>query len=75
MSGVAVPDLRRGLRETVSGLPTGFWWLWVSTLVNRVGGFVVIFLALYLTGPRGYSASYAGLVASLFGLGEPGHAV
>ncbi|WP_371480841.1 MDR family MFS transporter [Kitasatospora sp. NBC_00315] len=56
--------------ETVGGLPRRFWWLWTSTLVNRLGGFVVTFLALYLTADRGYSASYAGLVASLFGLGS-----
>ncbi|MFG3226510.1 MDR family MFS transporter [Kitasatospora sp. NPDC048194] len=60
---------RRMVRETVGGLPREFWWLWVSTLVNRLGAFVVTFLSLYLTGDRGYSASYAGLVASLFGLG------
>jgi hypothetical protein len=30
-------------RETVSGLPRQFWWLWTSTLVNRLGGFVVTF--------------------------------
>ena len=65
-----VPDrLRRALTETMGGLPRQFWWLWTSTLVNRLGGFVVTFLALYLTADRGYSASYAGLVASLFGLG------
>ncbi|MFC9331173.1 MDR family MFS transporter [Kitasatospora sp. NPDC057015] len=56
--------------ETTGGLPRQFWWLWTSTLVNRLGGFVVTFLALYLTADRGYSASYAGLVASLFGLGS-----
>ncbi|GAA0675770.1 MFS transporter [Kitasatospora atroaurantiaca] len=61
--------LRSTLSETVGGLPREFWWLWTSTLVNRLGGFVVTFLALYLTADRGYSASYAGLVAALFGLG------
>ncbi|EDY53764.1 MULTISPECIES: MFS transporter [Streptomyces] len=61
--------LRRATRETVSGLPRAFWWLWVSTLVNRLGAFVATFMALYLTLDRGYSASYAGLVASLHGLG------
>ncbi|MFI9269535.1 MDR family MFS transporter [Kitasatospora sp. NPDC052896] len=61
--------LRRAAAESVGGLPRAFWWLWTSTLVNRLGGFVVPFLALYLTVERGYSASYAGLVASLFGLG------
>ncbi|WP_328781896.1 MFS transporter [Streptomyces canus] len=61
--------LRRATRETVSGLPREFWWLWTSTLVNRLGAFVATFMALYLTLDRGYSASYAGLVASLHGLG------
>lgn len=61
--------IRRATRETVSGLPREFWWLWTSTLVNRLGAFVATFMALYLTLDRGYSASYAGLVASLHGLG------
>ncbi|MYS38901.1 putative MFS family arabinose efflux permease [Streptomyces sp. KhCrAH-43] len=59
----------RATRETVSGLPREFWWLWTSTLVNRLGAFVATFMALYLTLERGYSASYAGLVAALHGLG------
>ncbi|MEW2511013.1 MFS transporter [Streptomyces sp. NPDC046870] len=61
--------VRRAVHESVSGLPKEFWWLWTSTLVNRLGAFVATFMALYLTLDRGYSASYAGLVASLHGLG------
>ncbi|MFI9785930.1 MDR family MFS transporter [Kitasatospora sp. NPDC051984] len=57
-------------RRAAGGLPRQFWWLWTSTLVNRLGGFVVTFLALYLTVDRGYSAAYAGLVAGLFGMGS-----
>ncbi|MEU9570235.1 MFS transporter [Streptomyces massasporeus] len=60
---------RRAVRETLSGLPREFWWLWTSTLVNRLGAFVATFMALYLTLDRGYSATYAGLVAALHGLG------
>ncbi|WP_432119615.1 MDR family MFS transporter [Streptomyces sp. bgisy032] len=60
---------RRAVRETVSGLPREFWWLWTSTLVNRLGAFVATFMALYLTLDRGYSATYAGVVAALHGLG------
>ncbi|MGY6020592.1 MDR family MFS transporter [Streptomyces spinosirectus] len=66
---MSVASLRRAARESVSGLPRDFWWLWTSTLVNRLGAFVATFMALYLTIDRGYSASYAGLVASLHGLG------
>lgn len=61
--------LRNAARESVGGLPATFWWLWTSTLVNRLGGFVVTFLALYLTVDRGFSPAFAGLVASLYGLG------
>ncbi|MFJ8793191.1 MDR family MFS transporter [Streptomyces sp. NPDC102462] len=66
---MSVAALRRAARQTVSGLPREFWWLWTSTLVNRLGGFVATYMALYLTVHEGYSASYAGLVASLHGLG------
>ncbi|MEU5740319.1 MFS transporter [Streptomyces tendae] len=69
MSVAGLTGLRRATRETVSGLPREFWWLWTSTLVNRLGAFVATFMALYLTIDRGYSASYAGLVAALHGLG------
>ncbi|MGI5353283.1 MDR family MFS transporter [Streptomyces sp. CA-250714] len=61
--------LRRAAAESVGGLPRQFWWLWIGTLVNRLGAFVATFLALYLTVERGYSASYAGLVGALYGLG------
>ncbi|MFE1404792.1 MDR family MFS transporter [Streptomyces sp. NPDC058770] len=66
---MSVAGVRRALQESVSGLPREFWWLWTSTLVNRLGAFVATFMALYLTLERGYSASYAGLVAALHGLG------
>ncbi|MFJ4920895.1 MDR family MFS transporter [Streptomyces sp. NPDC088725] len=59
----------RAARESVSGLPRAFWWLWTSSLINRLGAFVATFMALYLTLDRGYSASYAGVVVSLYGLG------
>lgn len=66
---MSVASLRRAVRESVSGLPREFWWLWTSTLVNRLGGFVATFMALYLTLERGQSATFAGLVAALHGLG------
>ncbi|MCP9206956.1 MDR family MFS transporter [Streptomyces sp. NEAU-Y11] len=69
MSPKSVVRLRQAAKETVSGLPRAFWWLWISTLVNRLGGFVATFLAMYLTVERGYSATFAGLVGALYGLG------
>ena len=55
--------------SSVSGFPLGFWWLWTSTLVNRLGTFVYPFLTLYLTIDRGYFAATAGLVLSVYGCG------
>ncbi|MDO0930387.1 MFS transporter [Streptomyces sp. DG2A-72] len=43
--------------------------MWASILIGRLGCFVAPFLVLYLTAERGYSASFAGLVAALFGAG------
>ncbi|MCP3102119.1 MFS transporter [Myxococcus sp. K15C18031901] len=61
--------LGRGLRKMAGGLPRTYWVLWVGTLVNRLGSFVVPFLALYLTRERGFSVEKAGLTVSLYGLG------
>lgn len=66
---MSVVRWRLAAKESVSGLPRAFWWLWTSTLVNRLGGFVATFLAMYLTVERGYSATFAGLVGALHGLG------
>jgi MFS family permease len=64
-----LPRLSAAVRDSVGGLPRTFWWLWTSTLVNRLGSFVVTFLTLYLTADRGFSPAVAGLVVSAFGLG------
>ena len=45
-----------------SGMPRPFWFLWGGTIVNRLGGFVIPFLTLYLTGPRGLPVSQAALM-------------
>ncbi len=58
------------VRATVGGLPSTYWLLWVGTLVNRLGNFVVPFLALYLTRERGFSEVQAGLVVALYGAGS-----
>jgi MFS family permease len=67
-----VPGVRGWLRQTAGGLPASFWYLWSGTLVNRLGSFVIIFLAVYLTRVRGLSASYTGLVLGLYGAGGAG---
>jgi MFS family permease len=61
--------VRGWFRSATGGLPRQFWFLWTGTLINRLGSFVVIFLAIYLTGARGFSQSQAGLVIGLYGVG------
>ena len=46
-----------------------FWTLWAGMLVNRLASFVITFLALYLVHDRGFTASRAGHVVALYGLG------
>ena len=58
------------LGPTVAGLPAAFWWLWVGTLVNRVGAFVLPFLAFYLTDELDLTPAFVGLVLGTFGLGS-----
>ena len=57
-------------RAQAGGLPATFWWLWAGMLVNRLGGLVVPYLAIYLTERRGATVAQAGLVASLWGFGS-----
>ena len=67
--GGRVIRLRSAAESTFGGLPGAFWWLWIGTLVNRIGGFVLPFFAFYVTGPLHRSAALAGAVAALFGAG------
>ena len=50
-------------------LPRVYWTLWWGTFINRAGGFVVPYLADYVTA-RGESEASAGLVVSLYGAGS-----
>src|SRR4051812_43322752 len=61
--------MRGWLRDTAGGLPATFWYLWTGLLINRIGGFAVLFLSLYLTAQRGASAALAGLVVGTYGIG------
>lgn len=62
--------LTHRVRSSIAALPADYWLLWLGTLVNRLGGFVSPFLALYLTGGRGVSVADASLVVGLFGAGS-----
>ncbi|WP_199510413.1 MDR family MFS transporter [Nucisporomicrobium flavum] len=61
--------MRGWLREAAGGLPRQFWFLWTGTLINRLGAFVVIYLAIYLTQDLHFSQSQAGLVLGAYGVG------
>jgi len=64
-----VRTLRSWARDTAGGLPVTFWYLWLGTLINRLGGFVIIFLTIYLTTVRDFSPSQAGLIVGLWAAG------
>ena len=65
-----MPTISHRLRSLTAGLPRTYWLLWVGTLINRLGGFVIPFLTLYLTQERGLPVSQATLMVSLFGAGS-----
>jgi MFS family permease len=60
---------RQRVEAAVGGLPRHFWTLWWGLLVNRIGSFVVAFLAIYLVRDRGFTPAAAGRVLALYGLG------
>ncbi|MEU4216050.1 MFS transporter [Actinoplanes sp. NPDC026623] len=61
--------MRGWLQQAAGGLPRHFWFLWTGTLINRLGSFVVVYLAIYLTGQQHFSQSQAGLVLGAYGVG------
>jgi MFS family permease len=61
---------KKGLASLVEGLPPAYWLIWTGTLINRLGGFVIPFLTLYLTTQRQIPVSRAALMVSLFGAGS-----
>lgn len=56
-------------RSRAPGLPRAVWVVAGGSFVNRLGGFVVPFLVLYLT-HRGYSSAEAGLAVSAYAGGK-----
>ncbi|MFI0508345.1 MDR family MFS transporter [Streptomyces sp. WSLK1-5] len=62
--------MKRRSAQQGGGLPRTFWWLWGGTLITSAGGFVVPYLAIYLTSVRDYSVSFTGLVMTVFGIGS-----
>ena len=56
-------------KRAYSGLPRQVWELATVQFINRAGAMVFIFLMLYLTQELGLSATSAGRVISVYGLG------
>lgn len=62
--------LSKRFESLTEGLPPTYWLIWTGTLINRLGGFVIPFLTLYLTNQREIPVSQAALMVSLFGAGS-----
>jgi len=50
-------------------VPRAYWYVWWGTLVNRLGGFVIPLLTIYLIEVRRLSVAEAGGIVSVFGAG------
>jgi len=70
LEGDRVRTVKQWVGEMAGGLPRAFWFIWANTLINRVGSFVIIVMAIYLTQERGFSETFAGLVIGLWGAGS-----
>ena len=72
--GAAPPVAERGRfaalwTARVGGLPRTFWIVLSGQLLNRLGGFVQPFLALYLAEVRDLSLPQVGVVLAVYGFG------
>jgi MFS family permease len=56
--------------QWVQPLPRVYWYLWLGTLLNKIGWLVVPFLTIYLTEAQCLSVAQATLVGALVGLGS-----
>ena len=60
-----------GIVQDIRSLPRPVWVLFGGTFINRFGGFVAVFLVLYLT-RQGLSPAEAGLAVAAYGFGSLG---
>ena len=64
--------VRRRFADVAAVAPRTYWYVWWGTLVNRLGGFVVPLLAIYLITVRHISVAEAGAIVSVYGAGAIG---
>ena len=62
--------LRARFRAVAASAPRAYWVVWWGTLINRLGGFVVPLMTIYLTTERGVTVTEAGAAVSAFGAGQ-----
>jgi MFS family permease len=62
--------IRGRIAEVAAVAPRTYWYVWWGTLINRLGGFVIPLLTIYLITVRHLSVSEAGGVISVFGAGS-----
>ncbi|WP_216325797.1 MFS transporter [Deinococcus aestuarii] len=67
-----MPSLAASLRGVYRAYPRPFWVLWVGTLINRLGEFVVPLLGFYLASERGLGITQVSVVLSVLGVGRFG---
>jgi MFS family permease len=65
-----IDGFRRRIAEVAAVAPRTYWYVWWGTLINRLGGFVVPLLTMYLIGDRGVDVSDAGGIVAVFGAGS-----
>jgi MFS family permease len=65
-----MPSSSSAERPPFLGLPRPFRELFLATLVNRLGGFVVPFLALFLGAERNMEPRVVGLIVASYGAGS-----
>src|ERR1700761_8649473 len=62
--------IRGRIAEVAAVAPRTYWYVWWGTLINRLGGFVIPLLTIYLITVRHLSVSEAGGMISVFGAGS-----
>lgn len=65
-----IAGVRHQFATVASFAPRAFWFVWWGTLVNRLGGFVVPLLTIYLVEVRRLDVAEAGGIVSVFGAGN-----
>lgn len=66
MTVVQLEDV--GVKRTLRELPASAWALLAGTFVNKCGGFLQVFMVLYLI-QRGFPATQAGVALGAYGVG------